>query len=230
MKTEFDDALRGIYTDHDEVQQDQTTDYRQVATYAVGSLVFGILSAITFLHWSLAIFPILGLVLGIIGLKKILHAPDEVGGFTLTTCGIALSVVFWIGGYGWLAWSYFNSVPAGYIPIHFLELAADPKTGKLPEHIVELAEKGEKIFITGYMYPARKMAGIEDFTLVRTTEHCKFCSPTTNPCDMIYVHMIDGQRVSYRTRTVRVGGTLSVNQDYALTGTAPYSIDADVFR
>jgi len=230
MKTEFDDALRGIYADHDEVQQEQTTDYRQVAAYSVGAFVFGILSAITFLHWALAILPIVGLMLGIIGLKKILHAPDEIGGFTLTVSGITLSVVFWVGGYSWLAYSYYYSIPAGYISIHFLELAADSKTGKLPEKILKLAENGEKIFITGYMFPPPKMVGIENFTLVRTTEHCKFCSPTMNPCDMISVHMIDGQRVSYRTRTVRVGGVLSVNTNYALTGTAPYSIDADVFR
>ncbi len=230
MKTEFDDALRGIYADHDEIQQEQTTDYRQVAAYSVGAFVFGILSAVTFLHWALAFLPILGLTLGIIGLRKIFHAPDEVGGFTLTVSGIVLSSVFWIGGYGWLAYSYFYSIPTGYIPIHFLELVADSKTGKLPEKILKLAEDGEKVFITGYMYPTRKMAGIEDFTLVRTTEHCKFCSPTKNPCDMINVHMIDGIRVSYRTRTVRVGGVISVDPNYALLGTAPYSIAADVFR
>jgi len=230
MKTEFDDALRGVYADRDEIQQEQTTDYRQVAAYSVGAFVFGILSAITFLHWALAILPICGLALGVIGMRKILHAPDEIGGFSLTVSGIALSSIFWVGGYGWLTYSYYHAIPAGYIPINFLELAADPKTGKLPEHLLKFAEDGEKIFITGYMYPTRTMAGIENFTLVRAKEHCKFCSPTTNPCDMINIHMIDGQRVSYRTRTVRVGGVLSVDTNYALTGTAPYSIEADVFR
>jgi len=230
MKTEFDDALRGVYADRDEMQQEQTTDYRQVAAYSVGAFVFGILSAVTFLHLALAVLPIIGLALGVVALKKILHAPDEIGGFNLTVSGMALSSVFWVGGYGWLAYSYFHSVPAGYIRVNFLEMAGDPKTGRLPDHILELAANGEKIFITGYMFPTRKMAGIEDFTLVRAKEHCKFCSPTTNPFDMINIHMIDGQRVSYRTRTVRVGGVLSVNPYYALTGTAPYSIDADVFR
>jgi len=230
MKTEFDDALRGVYADRDEIQQEQKTDYRQVAAYSVSAFVFAILSAMTFLHWALAILPICALVLGIIGLKKILHAPDEVGGLTLSVGGIALASVFWVGGYGWLTYSYFYSIPAGYVYVSFLELAGDPKTGQLPDHILKLAEDGEKIFIAGYMYPGRKMAGIEDFMLVRATEHCKFCSPTQNPFDMIAIHMIDGQRVSYRTRLVRVGGVLSVNLDYALTGTAPYSIDADVFR
>ena len=230
MKIEFDDALRGVYADRDEIQQEQTTDYRQVAAYSVGAFVLGILSAVTFLHWVLVILPVSGIVFGIIGLRKILHAPDEVGGFTLTICGIVLSLVFWAGGYSWLAYSYFHSIPAGYIRVDFLSMAADPKTGKLPDHILQLAADGEKIFVTGYMYPGRKMAGIEDFTLVRAKEHCKFCTPTTNAYDMIYVHMIDGQRVSYRTRAVRVGGVLSVDPDYRLRGTAPYSIDADVFR
>lgn len=230
MKTEFDDALRGVYTDHDNVHTEQTSDYRQVATYSVGSLVFGILSAITFLHWSLAILPIIGITLGVIGLKKIFRAPDEVGGLTITTSGIVISILFWSGGYGWLLYSHFHAIPAGYKLIEFTELAADSKTGKLPEHILLLAENEQKIFITGYMYQTRRLVGLEDFTLVRTKEHCKFCSPTTNPCDMIYVHMVEGLKVPYRTRSVRVGGLLHVNPHYALTGTAPYSIDADVFR
>lgn len=230
MKTEFDDALRGIYADHDEVQQEQATDYRHVAAYAVGSLIFGFLSVITFLHWSLAIIPLIGITLGVISLKKIFSAPDEIGGFTLTTAGIALSATFFIVGYGWLGWSYFHAVPAGYVVVDFLELAADPKTGKLPERILKLAEEEQKIFISGYMQPGKKMAGIEFFVLVRTTEHCEFCSPKTNPCDMISVRMIDGQTASYRTRVVRVGGTLKIDQNYIMTGTAPYHIDADVFR
>lgn len=230
MKTEFDDALRGIYTDHDEVRPEQATNYRQVATYSVGSLVFGILSVITFLHWSLAVFPLIGIVLGIIALKKIFHAPDEIGGFALTTTGIALSAIFLIGGYGWLFWSYYHSIPAGYVHVDFLELVADSKTGKLPAHLLELAETEQKVFIQGYMYPGKRMAGIEDFTLVRTTEHCKFCSPTANPCDMITVHMLEGQTVSYRNRSVKVGGTLRIDENYIATGTAPYHIDADVFR
>lgn len=230
MKTEFDDALRGVYTDRADEMAEQTSDYRQVAAFSVGALVFGILSAITFLHWSLAVVPIIGITLGVIGLKKIFHAPDEVGGLTLTTSGIVLSVLFWVGGYGWLLYSHFNAIPPGYQLVDFTELAADPKTGKLPEHVLQLAENEQKIFITGYMYQTRRLVGLEDFTLVRTKEHCKFCSPTSNPCDMIYVHMIDGQRVPYRTRAVRVGGVLRANPQYALSGTAPYSIDADVFR
>ena len=230
MKTEFDDALRGIYSDHDEVRPEQVTDYRQVATYSVGSLVFGILSAITFFHWSLAIFPIIGITFGLISLRRILYAPEEIGGFSLTTAGIVLSVLFWAGGYGWLTWNYFTSVPPGYVRVDFLELVADPKTGELPAHILQLAETNQKIFIQGYMYPGRSLYGIENFTLVRTTEHCKFCSPTSNPTDMITIHMTEGQRVAYRTRLVRVGGTLQVDTDYSMKGVAPYHIEADVFR
>ncbi len=230
MKTEFDDALRGIYTDHDEVRPEQAADYRQVAFLSVGSLVFGLLSAITFMHWALAVLPILSIVMGVVAMRRILHAPGEVGGFAMTTAGISIAAVFWLGGYGWLTWSYFNSVPTGYIRVDFAEFASDPKTGKLPQHILNLSAEGQKIFVQGYMYPGRRLAGIDDFVIVRTTEHCKFCSPRTNPTDMINVHMSEGRTVTYRTKPVRVGGTLSIDPDYIANGTSPYHIEADVFR
>ncbi|MGL6194168.1 MAG: DUF4190 domain-containing protein [Thermoguttaceae bacterium] len=230
MKTEFDDALKGIYSDHDEVQEEQVTEYKQIAAYSVGSLVFGFLSIITFLHWSLAVIPLIGIVLGVVSLRKIMHAPDEIGGFALTTSGIALCVVCWLGGYGWLTWNYFNAVPAGYTKIDFSELVLDPKTKKIPEHILQMAEKDEKIFVQGYMTGASSTSGIVNFVLVRTKEHCKFCSPTTNPADMITVHMTEGRTADYRNRPIRVGGTLKIDTNFALKGSAPYHIEADVFR
>jgi hypothetical protein len=228
-KTEFDDALKGRYRDNTDVQQEQTTDYRSLTAESVGSLILGVLSALTFLHWSLAIFPIMGIILGVAALRKILNASEELSGFEISTAGVALCVVFWIAGYGWLYYSYSYAIPSGYIPLSFNEIKADPKTGKLPDYIVQYAEEGQKVFLVGHMYPGRKMTGIESFMLVPTLDHCKFCTPTRNPTEMIDVQMVNGLTASFRTRQVRVGGIFSINPDY-IAGELPYRIDADVFR
>ena len=228
-RTEFDDALKGIYRDNTDIQQEQTTDYRSLTAESVGSLILGVLSALTFLHWSLAIFPIMGIVLGVTALRKILNATEELSGFEISTAGVALCVLFWIAGYGWLYYSYSYSIPPGYEAITFDELKGDPKTGKLPDKIIQFAIDEKKVFLTGHMYPGRKMTGIESFMLVPTLDHCKFCTPTRNPTEMIDIQMVDGLTASFRTRAVRVGGTFSINPDY-IVGELPYRIDADVFR
>ena len=227
--TEFDDALKGRYRDNSIVQQEQTADYRSLAVESVGSLIFGVLSALTFLHWALAIFPIMGLILGVMALRKILNAVEELSGFEISTAGVTLCVVFWIAGYGWLYYSYSYAIPPGYIALSFDELKADPKTHKVSDNILQYAQDGQKVFLVGHMYPGRKMTGIESFMLVPTLEHCKFCTPTRNPTEMIDIQMVDGLTASFRTRAVRVGGTFSINPEY-IHGELPYRIDADVFR
>ncbi len=228
-RTEFDDALRGVYHDYDEVHPEQTTDYRSLTAESVGSLILGILSSLMFFHWAFAIFPIMGIVLGVTALRKILNAREELSGFEISTAGVALSVIFMIAGFSWQYYSYSYSIPAGYIPLSFEDLKADPKTGQLPQHVIELAKSQQKVFMVGHMYPGRKMSGIESFMLVPTLEHCKFCNPTRNPTEMIDIQMIDGLTASFRTRPVRIGGTFYINMNY-VSGELPYLIEADLFR
>ncbi len=228
-RTEFDDALKGIYHDYDEVRPEHTTDYRSLTAESVGSLVCGVLSALTFLHLALLVFPIMGIILGVTALRKILNASEELSGFEISSAGVALCVVFGLGGCGWQYYSYSYAIPPGYIALSFDEIKADPKTGKVPDYILKYAEEGQKVFLTGHMYPGRKMSGIESFMLVPTLDHCKFCTPTRNPTEMIDIQMVDGLTASFRTRPVRVGGIFSINPNY-IAGELPYHIDADVFR
>lgn len=226
---EFDDALKGIYTDHDEVAREQITDYRLVEFYAVGSLVCGVISAVTFLSWSLLAIPLIGILLGILSLRKILHAAEEVGGMGITLAGLGLAVLLGGTGFGVLAYHHFHSVPAGYLRIDFDNLALDAQ-GKIAETLEESAKNRVPVFIQGYMYQTNKMSGIDHFMLVKTTEHCKTCSPTKNPTEMLEVFMTADQKVSYRTRPVRVGGVLEIDTARLKRGESPYVIRAEVFR
>ena len=113
--------------------------------------------------------------------------------------------------------------------IHFAELRSDDN--EVPERIKKLSEERRKVFIKGYMYPGRQLSGIENFTLVRSAEHCKFCTTQLSPFDMITVHCKGSLRATHRqNRTVSIGGELFINKQYNRFGGTPYHIEADLFR
>ncbi|MDD3588328.1 MAG: DUF3299 domain-containing protein, partial [Thermoguttaceae bacterium] len=128
----------------------------------------------------------------------------------------------------WQTWLYYHTAPSGYLVVNFDDMGINPKTGKIPDHIAELDNR--KIYVRGYMYPTNRQSGIEDFTMVRTLAHCKFCSPGTNPADMIAVELEKGMAVNFRAnKPVFVGGILHVDTNFK-SGEIPYSIEANIFR
>jgi hypothetical protein len=237
-RTEFDDALKGYYQDHDEVRPEENPDYRSLTAESVGSLILGFLSILMFISLVFIVFPMMGIVLGVLAIRKILQASEELSGLGISTAGVALSLIFFIAGVSYHIYANNFETPAGYYEIDFAKLAADPKTGRIPEEIIALTphfdEQGNQtngvpVFIEGYMFPTRQMTDIDRFMLVPAVEQGKFGTTTRNPTEMIEVILLGGLKVPYRTSPVRVGGILSVNENNN-AGETPYQIDADVFR
>ena len=235
---EFDDALKGYYQDHDEMLPDENTDYRSLTAESVGSLILGFLSALTFVSMLFVIFPILGIVLGVSAIRKILRATQELEGLGIASVGVGLSVILAIAGVTYHVYMTQYEVPAGYVVIAFSDLTADPKTGRISEHILRLAphrdqqgniQEGTPVFIEGYMYPTRQRTEIKSFMFVPSVEQGQFGSVTRDPTQMIDVSLAGDLRVSYRSSPVKVGGILMVNPNPTL-GTTPYSLKADIFR
>ncbi len=227
-KTEFDDALKGVYRDYDEVNGDeQTIDYKEIGVLSILSIVAAVLSILGFFFKPFILIAVVGLVLGFLAFRKILKAPEETGGVGLATLGMALSGVIGVSALVFQFWYYYHNAPPGYEVIEFDSLGFD-KSGKVRPEV--LALDGKKVYIAGYMGTTNRQSGIEDFTLVRLLSHCKFCNPGTNPADMIAVSFVNGMSVSYRAnKLVNVGGVLYVDPNFK-PGECPYSMDADVFR
>jgi hypothetical protein len=250
-RAEFDDALRGYYTDHDEFRPEDNPDYRSLTAESVGSLILGFLSVLTFISGIFVIFPIMGIILGLLAIRKILGASEVLSGLGISSAGVALSAV--IGGTGIAYQIYASSfdIPTGYTPIDFMQLSADPATGRISEEILDLAYKRDEnnrivplhpkfdaagnmivpppVFLEGYMFPTKNMTDIDFFMLVPSLEQGKFGSLTRSPTEMVEVNLLGGLKVPYRTSPVRVGGLLFVNENY--TGDAPpYHIEADALR
>ncbi|MDD3590483.1 MAG: hypothetical protein PHO46_09480 [Thermoguttaceae bacterium] len=226
----FDDALKGGYADIEVARHvEETVDYKQVATQSVVALVAAVFGILGFFWRPFILASLLGLVLGVHAKRKIMRAPEEMTGRTLSTLAITLSALLFVSSIGWQVYAFYGSAPPGYVALPFDDMALD-KDGKVTEKI--LALDGHKVYVEGYMYPTKRHAGIESFTLVRTVAHCQFCSPGTNPADMIGVTMERGQTVKYRAnRIVAVGGVLTVDPNFKdRPGAIPYTMKASVFR
>ncbi|MDR3183432.1 MAG: DUF3299 domain-containing protein [Planctomycetaceae bacterium] len=235
---EFDDALKGYYQDHDEVLPEELTDYRSLTAESVGSLILGVLSLLTFISGLFVIFPLLGIILGTLAIRKILHASKELGGLGFASAGVALSVICAVTGLTYQFYVSASQIPPGYVLITFADLAADPLTGQIPEEALKLAFRtnpqtgemsGTPVFIEGYMFPTRQRTEITNFMLVPSIEQSKFGAATRNPSEMVEVTMREELATEYKTSPVRVGGMLVVNE-HPEPGQTPYSLNADVFH
>lgn len=226
----FDEALKGSFTEYNDTNQIQeTVDYKQVETLAVTSIVAAVFGILGFFWKPFVLASLAGLILGILAKRKIMKAPDDITGGGMSTIGLTVSALLFVSSIGWQAYTIYYSAPPGYVVLPFDNMALD-KDGQVVDEIAAL--DGHKVYIEGYMYPTKQHAGIENFTLVRTLGHCQYCSPGTNPADMIGVTMERGHDVKYRAnKTVAVGGVLSVDPDFKKRpGTIPYTLKASIFR
>jgi hypothetical protein len=228
MFQEFDQTLSTV-TKKDIKTRGLIGAYRAVSLLAVVGLVFSLFTPLMLLSNWFILCPLIGILCGLVGLYQIIASPFDYTGRYFAIAAVCVSLVCGISAGGWGIWRYYFSIPEGYTVIHFLELRIDEKTKQFPPHIVKLAKNKEKIYIDGFMFPGRQMAGIKDFTLVRTVEHCKFCSPEQNPFDMIYIHMQGDLEVKHRRTKVNVGGVLYLNEHFRY-GEIPFAIEADYFR
>ena len=228
-QTEFDQSLSHLDVDDMDGKEAQRS-YLNFNIMAIGAFVLSILSALTLLNWRLVPIPVVALILGGISLRKTVNSPQEIGGFHFAAASLLIATVLGGGGTWWNYRVDSRRVPVGYTFVDFEEMQHDHKTMKLPEKIVNLGKEKRKIYLKGYMYQGRQMSGIRDFVIVRTKEHCKFCSPQQNPTDMIDVHISTGKTINFKTTPIYVGGVLYVDETAISRGTLPYFIDADIVK
>jgi hypothetical protein len=226
MKTEFDDALRGMYHEYDEVRPLEEDQYRAIGSLSVATFVFGLLSFAAFFSGFLLIVPVLGLVFGMLSARKIIAMPTVMGGLRLTVTGLILSFLF--GGMAvlWQYYSYYNFAPPGYTELTFDHFAAE-KNDTVPGKITAL--DGQKVFVKGYMIPDKRQDNIEYFGLMEKNTQSIFGAGTPHPTDMIRVEIKTGQKIDYRAKMIRIGGILRVRRDYN-NQNLPYTIEADIVR
>jgi hypothetical protein len=225
------------------VDADDTLQYRALHTGAViGFVLAGFSSVFTIIASAsspeacigVALLNVPALSLCMWSLARIRREPDLYTGRMLATTGLALSLVFLVGGVTFGTYVYATEVPEGYARISFNAMKPDALQERsnviVPPEIAAL--NGQKVFIKGYIRPdsIKVSRGIKQFLLVRDNNQCCFGDITTvKYYDQILVDMAGSRYVDYSDGIFRMGGILKVEPQYAAIGSrAPvFSLKAD---
>ena len=210
MATPFQDipANEGLQP---EAAQQQALNYRAVTGLGVMSLLLGVLSVLSCLHWAWGLIPAAGIITGWIAWRQILRTPEEVTGASFAKWGVILSASIWVVGSIWLTYVSYTQAPPGYKVVSYLELQVPPGSppGMLvPPRAEEL--NGERIFICGYMVPGRRQSGITRFFLSDDTGVFPFNSPKPKITQLVDVKLVSDLEAEFTTRLIGVGGVFRV--------------------
>ena len=209
---------------------DDYRQYRALSSLAVVSLVAGVLSALAFLDWMLAVIPMVGIVAGVFALRQIRANPDAYTGELFAMIGTVLCGVLWIGGWSRLAYVHATEVPPGYERISYDDLQVDPYKPDVfpPEKATQL--DGKMVFIKGYVYQPTggQTTGLTRFILVRDKGQCCFGG---NPkiTDMIEVKMQGDLEAEFNMQPRKLAGKFRIAPGQSIDGLAGalYHLDAD---
>ena len=243
-KEEHDEYVDDLSLYEDEDQYDQ---YRSLSISAVTTLIFGVMSVFAVLLLigvgvSL-VLPAVGSLLGVYAVWVVYSRPEEFTGKRMAVTGLGLSVASLLLG---IALTYhLNSIAVPEVykdrQVYFWELQPKEEIDlgyllqlrgrdvelPLPEKAKDL--DGQKVFITGYVYPGEQRSGLKKFVLVPDKGTCCF-GGQPSLTDMIEVTLADPLRADYSWRKRGVAGTLKVHSTLQardqLTGVV-YELDAD---
>ena len=216
--------------------------YRPLSMGAIASVVFGLLSFLTFvagrdsLSASLLMCPIpaVGIAVGLRAWTRIRSMPDQESGSKLAVTGVLLSVIGLAGGLGYSGYVYATEVPTGYTRTSFNEFRPDEveQRGNLlvPPDVQKL--DGQRVFIKGFMRADSTLVrhNIKKFLLVRDNNQCCFGDlSNVKYFDQVLVITVGSLSTDYSTGIYRVGGTLHIHPENILRGVGypVYTLEAD---
>ena len=203
--------------------------YRPLSTAAIASVLFGLVSSATFLAANVSLLhcltlcpiPVVGLICGLLALKRIRQQPDQLSGFNAAVAGTVMSVLGLVGGLGYASYVHATEVPPGFARLSFFDLRPDEveKRGNeaVPRDVQVL--DSEPIFIKGYIRPETHVSktgrpvrkNFSQFLLVRDSAECCFGDiSSVKYFDKIIVNVNSGVKTEYSGGLFRVAGKLSI--------------------
>lgn len=207
---------------------EEFVDYRVMSRTAVLSAVLVLPAAVIALYTigcglgaealpGVLPLPLVGVVLGLIGLLAIRRYPTEYAGKWLALIGLVFHPLVMAISLSTHLYVSATEVPEGYQPIGFSDLQPDPEKGEfgLPEKAIDLI--GKRVFIKGYIHPGVASSGkVDHFILVRDFGTCCF-GGQPEPTHMMEIKIVGGApRPKYSTRMIRLAGTFAVTPPRSL--------------
>ncbi len=227
---------------------DEEFAYRSLSMAAIASVVFGVVSAVTFIAANTSLqhclvlcpIPLVGLVCGLRAIKNIRAMPDVLSGARAAVAGIVMSSIGLFGGLGYAGYVHATEVPPGYERLSFYNLRPDEVELKgnemVPRDVKDL--EGEQIFIKGFMRPGTHVSknltpvrhNVSIFMLVRDSNECCFGDiSTVKYFDKMDVFLKPGLLTNYSSSMFRVAGKLRIEPPNPAKGQfdPKYSLEAD---
>ena len=192
--------------------QDAEGSYRAVAGTAIAAAVTAALSPLAFFDWSLAVVPVVGIVLGAMAYRTIAQRPDVFIGRPLAIGAIVLSAVSLVAGLITLSRAYAAELPDGYERLNYGLL--QPLPGDPSDAVPDTARTmdGRNVLLKGYIYPGKQQTGITQFLLVRDQGDCCFGG---NPkiTDRVLVQLKDPSHpkgINFSSRLTKIAGRFAI--------------------
>lgn len=184
--------------------------YKAISSTAIASLIFAVLALIGgFFFWPALGLAILGMGLGLLGLRQIKRFPNEFAGGSLALTGISLNLLILLGGASMHSYIYLTEVPDGYTRVHFWELQ-QPTGGPDRPSSKAVDINGDPIFLKGYIHPSSGSGLLKRFILVPDLGTCCFGGQPKSS-DMIEVTLTGGQTTKAGLTKKKLAGTFSLN-------------------
>ncbi|HJN07801.1 MAG: DUF3299 domain-containing protein [Pirellulaceae bacterium] len=182
---------------------------RRVAIIGVILLLPGCIWTVGMIPAPVLILPLIGLILGSLGLSNIRKYPAELTGKTAAGLGTILGAALFIGGIACHALIYSTEVPDGYERLSFDVLKAG---AQMPDYPPPTAQEmdGKQVFIKGYIYPGQQRLGLKEFVLVPDIGTCCF-GGSPKQTHMVEVILKKGLTLDYSMTKRRLAGVLRVN-------------------
>ena len=208
---------------YSDIEQNQF-EYRPMPVHAVVAVTLGVLGASSLLSLTGVAVAFLGLLVGGFSLWRIRASDGALGGTAVASCGLALSLLFLVGGVSYQTYLYQTEVPDGYERFSFANDISRKgfvvTEGRMDLHDDVKALLGRELFLKGFMYPTADQHGLGSFLLVKDSGVCCFGGQPEMQ-DMIGVVMDGEETVDYSSGLVAVAGTLSINPNPNRTETEP---------
>ena len=192
--------------------QDAEGSYRAVAGTAIAAAVAAALSPLAFFDWSLAVVPVVGIVLGAMAYRTITQRPDVFTGRPLAIGAIVVSAVSLVAGLVTLSRAYAAELPEGYERLNYGLL--QPLPGDPSDAVPDTARTmdGRNVLLKGYIYPGKQQTGITQFLLVRDQGDCCFGG---NPkiTDRVLVQLKDPSHpkgIDFSSRLTKIAGRFAI--------------------
>lgn len=185
--------------------------YRAMSSTAIASVLFAIIALVCgFFFWPALGIAVIGVIVGMFGLRQIHRFPEEFDGKRVATAGILANLLIVVGGASLHTYIYLTEVPEGYTRVHFYELQQEEGGLDRPtEKALEI--HGQAIFLKGYIHPSSGSGLLKRFILVPDLGTCCFGGQPKSS-DMIEVTLGGGQTAKAGMTKKKLAGTFTLNQ------------------